>query len=311
MTESANSPSAPDFGGLVVIVTGASAGLGRQYALDFGARGARVVVSARRADAVAEVVDHIRAIGGEAVASVTDAREGAAIVAAALDAYGTVDALVVNAGFVRDRTFARMTEAEWSEVIGVHLQGTYAAATAVWPHMVAQGSGRIVLTTSGAALHGSFGQANYAAAKGAIIGLAKTLALEGARYGVAVNAVAPMACTQLTRGILDEELLAALPAELVSPFVLALAHPSCPQTGAIVETGGGWAALLRWQRSAGIRLAAGEISPAAVLARWDELADFTANADYPATIADSLAAAGGGPASAAGGGPGNTAGGGP
>ncbi|MFF4056934.1 SDR family NAD(P)-dependent oxidoreductase [Streptomyces sp. NPDC001668] len=284
-------PGPLDFRDLAVVVTGAGSGLGRQYALDFAAAGARVVVHARRAAAAEELTDRIRADGGTATAVVADARDGAAIVTAAVDAYGRIDALVVNAGHVRDHTFQQMTKEEWTDVVDVHLGGAYEVTAAAWPHMVRRQRGSIVLTTSGAGLHGNFGQANYAAAKAGLIGFAKTLAAEGQRHGVRVNAVAPMAHTGMTDGVFDDELRARLSAAQVSPFVLALAHPAGTRSGAVVETGGGWAAEVRWQRSAGVRFTAAELTPAAVLERWPDLADFTTGADWPSSTADSLAAA--------------------
>jgi NAD(P)-dependent dehydrogenase (short-subunit alcohol dehydrogenase family) len=279
------------FENAVVVVTGAGAGLGRRYARDFAAAGAVVVVHARREEAAAEVITEIENAGGRAVSAVVDAREGGRIVDTAIEACGRIDALVVNAGLVRDRTFARMSAAEWTEVVDVHLGGAYAVTAATWPHMMRQGGGRIVLTTSGAGLHGNFGQANYAAAKAGIIGLAKTLSIEGMRYGIGVNAVAPMAHTAMTDQVFDDDLREGLPAASVSPFVMALAHPACARTGAILEIGGGWAAELRWERAAGLRFEPDELTAAAVLDRHAELADFTTGTSHPTTTADSLAAA--------------------
>ncbi|RZT84986.1 NAD(P)-dependent dehydrogenase (short-subunit alcohol dehydrogenase family) [Pseudonocardia sediminis] len=280
-----------DFTGQVVIVTGAGRGLGRRYALDLGAAGARVVVHARRSDAAGGVVTAIRAAGGEAVAAVADARDGEVLASVALREFGRLDALLCNAGITRDRSFARTTPEDWAEVLDVHLGGAYAACAAVWPHLTGQGSGAIVLTTSGAGLHGNFGQAGYAAAKAGVIGLAKSLAIEGERKGVRVNAVAPMALTDMTRDVFGDGPPSTLAPEAVSPVVLALAHPSCPLTGEVVETGGGWASLLRWERSAGVRFPAGELSPGSVAARWPDIARFDRTADHPRTTADSLAAA--------------------
>lgn len=286
-----NSSSQLSFAGLTVVVTGAGRGLGRQYALDFAAAGADVVAHARRKEAADEVVEHIRSNGGSAAPVVADARDGAQIIEGALAAFGRVDALVVNAGITRDRTFARMSADEWADVLDTHIGGAYTACAAVWPHMLERGSGAIVLTTSGAGAHGNVGQANYAAAKAALIGFTKTLALEGGRKGIAVNAVAPMAHTPMTDGVFNEDLREGLPAEAVSPFVLAMAHPSFGRNGAVVETGGGWAAEMRWERSAGRRFTGDELTAGTVLAEWDDIARFDEDATYPASTGDCLSAA--------------------
>jgi 3-hydroxyacyl-CoA dehydrogenase/3a,7a,12a-trihydroxy-5b-cholest-24-enoyl-CoA hydratase len=275
-----------DFGGASVIVTGAGRGLGRRYALDLAAAGASVVVNARREDAAGDVVAEIRDAGGVAVAAVCDARDGDHMVEVARSEFGRVDALVVNAGSVRDSSFRNMSDDMWDQVIDVHLGGARRCASAVWPLMTGQGSGSIVFTTSGAGLHGNFGQANYAAAKGGIIALAKTLAIEGRRYAVRVNAVAPMALTDMTEGVFEGPLLELTP-EQVAPFVVALAHRSCPLTGQVLETGGGWAAVLRWERSPGVRLP-GAFTPGQVAEAWAVIADFGSGSDHPATTADSL-----------------------
>ena len=280
------------FEGLAVVVAGGGAGLGRRYALDLAAAGAQVLV-AGRSESVEEVVREIRTSGGSAVAYVGDVRDATPFVEQAASSFGRIDALIVSAGLTRDRTFAKMTLAEWDEVLSVHLDGARACAAAAWPHFLAQEGGRIVLTTSGAGLHGNFGQANYSAAKAALIGLARSLALEGASRNVYVNAVAPMAHTSMTEAIFSPDLAAALTPPGVSPFVLALAHPSCRENGAVIETGGGWASKLRWERSVGLRLPADQLDPRVVLSRWDELTDFGRGSDHPTTTADALRAAAG------------------
>lgn len=272
------------FAGLTVAVTGAGRGLGRQYCSDLSAQGANVVAFGRRGNVEATA----REIGGRTVAVV--GTRPADMVARAVADFGGLDGLVVNAGGVRDRSFARMTPSEWREVIDAHLEDAQAAVAAAWPQMIAQRRGRIVLTTSGAGLHGNFGQANYAAAKAAIIGFTKSLAREGARHNVFVNAVAPMAITDMTASVFTPALTEALRPELVSPFVLALCHPTSQENGAVIETGGGWASAVRWQRSCGARFA-GALTPSAVLARWADITDFSIDADVPQGIEDCLAAA--------------------
>ncbi len=267
-----------------VIVVGGGSGLGRAYSLAFGQAGAKVVV-AGHSDTVRAVASEIVASGGTADFVIADAGAGSTIVEDALSRHGRVDALVCNAGSVCDRTFTKMDAESWRTVIDVHLGGAYACARAAWPVMIRQGAGRIVFTTSGAGFHGNYGQANYAAAKGALIALTKTLALEGAKYGIAVNAVAPMAATNMTQAVFDYGAPVG--------FRLALAHPEGTATGEVIEAGGGWAAAMRWQRSHGFRFDAATPSVEDVLARWSSITDFSAGADYPTTTVDSLAAAAG------------------
>ena len=171
--------SEASFAGASAVVVGGGAGLGRQYCLDLARHGARVLVVGR-GESAAAVTREIVATGGDAVACVADARDGDRIVKGALAAFGRIDALIVNAGIVRDRSFAKMSREEWSEVLSVHVDGAFSCARAAWEPMSKQGGGAILFTTSGAGMHGNFGQANYAAAKGAILGLARSLALEGA-----------------------------------------------------------------------------------------------------------------------------------
>jgi NAD(P)-dependent dehydrogenase (short-subunit alcohol dehydrogenase family) len=277
------------FDGHVVAVAGGSAGLGRQYCLDLARSGARVIVGGR-GPSTEQVVTELRALGGEAVECIADVRDGERLISRALEAYGRIDGLIVNAGIVRDRSFARMSADEWREVLSIHVDGAFACVKAAWPVMIAQGGGRIVLTTSGAGLHGNFGQANYAAAKAALIGFMRTLAIEGATRNIYCNAVAPMALTAMTESVFDEEMKSTLAAPLVSPFVLALVHPACRENGSIIETGGGWASRLRWQRSRGIRFEETDFGAGDVLARWNQITTFD-DVDYPDSTKDSLDAA--------------------
>lgn len=278
MTDRTPLPSI-ELSGSVIVVVGASRGLGRQYATDLARAGARLVLTGRGAE-IDAVAATIRQDGGSAIAVRCDIRDPMPFVDAALAEYGAIDGLIVNAGMVRDRSFAKMTAGEWSEVIDVHLGGSFACAKAVWGPMTAQGRGSIIFTTSGAGMHGAFGQANYAAAKGGIIGLMKTLAIEGERLGIRANAIAPMALTEMTDGVFSDRMKDRLRSEQISPFLIELLNPLSQTTGEIVECGGGWGAQLRWQRSAG-----GE--PGSVA--------FDRDFDLPRTTADSLGAALGDP----------------
>ncbi|HQQ71394.1 MAG TPA: SDR family NAD(P)-dependent oxidoreductase [Alicycliphilus sp.] len=239
-----------DFHGRVAIVTGAGGGLGRQHALALAARGAKVLVndlggavdgSGGSLSAAQAVVDEIRAAGGQALAngaSVTDFAAVQAMVQQAVDAWGRVDILVNNAGILRDKSFAKMDMADFALVVQVHLMGAAHCCKAVWPLMQAQNYGRIVMTTSSTGLYGNFGQANYGAAKLAQVGLMQTLGIEGAKYGIHVNALAPTAATRMTEGLLPAEVLAQLVPEAVVPAMLVLAHESAP-TRTILCAGAG------------------------------------------------------------------------
>ena len=237
----------------VAIVTGAGAGLGRSYALELARRGAKVVVndlggardgggdgSAKAADLV---VAEITAAGGEAVASydsVATPEGGEAIVNTALDAFGGVDILINNAGILRDKSMVKMDPDSWSAVLDVHLDGAFNVTRPAFIKMRERRYGRVVFTSSAAGLYGNFGQANYSAAKMAVIGLMNTLRLEGERYGVKVNTIAPIAATRLTEDILPPDMMAKLSPDHVTPMVLYLCAEQCPTTGGIYDAGMGF-----------------------------------------------------------------------
>lgn len=253
----------------VAIVTGAGAGLGRSHALLLAERGAKVVVNGRgeaggraRVDAV---VEEIRTSGGEAVAnyeSVETSEGGAAIVDAALSAFGKVDVLVNNAGFLRDRSFLKAGLDDFAAVIRVHLMGTVHCTKAAWPLMLDQGYGRIIMTTSMAGTSGSFGQSAYGAAKLGVVGLMNCLALEGRKRNVLVNAVSPAAATAMTAGVLSEEQESAMRPELVSPAVAWLASERCDVTARIITAGAGGFGRMQFFEGAGARF--GSAQPATV-----------------------------------------------
>jgi NAD(P)-dependent dehydrogenase (short-subunit alcohol dehydrogenase family) len=239
------------FNGRVAIVTGAGQGLGRQHALELAARGARVVVndlggaldgSGSSTGPAAAVVEEIKKNGGEAVANTDNVAttEGAqAIVQTALDAFGKVDIVVNNAGILRDKSFRNMAPEEFDQVIAVHLRGSFLVTHAAWPHLREQAYGRVVMTSSPAGLFGNFGQANYSSAKMGLVGLTKTLAAEGAKYNIKVNAIAPIAWTRMTEEMFPPEYKDKLSVELVTPVVAWLVHESNEGTGETYSVGGG------------------------------------------------------------------------
>ncbi|WP_370617767.1 SDR family NAD(P)-dependent oxidoreductase [Mumia qirimensis] len=226
----------------VAIVTGAGGGLGNAYARLLADRGAKVVVndldvkndSGQTPAGV--VVEAIESAGGTAVAHNAAAGSpgaGEAMVQTALDAFGRVDIVVNNAGVVRDRSFAKMSADELSEVLAVHFHGAFDLTQAAWPHLRQQEYGRVVLTTSVAGLFGNLGQANYSSAKAAVVGLARTLAVEGARKGIKVNVISPGAATDMTRAMLPENLHDKMSPDRVAPMVGYLCHESCSVSGEI------------------------------------------------------------------------------
>ena len=238
------------FDGRVAIVTGAGGGLGRQHALALAARGAKVVVNdlggtldgnGGTPSAAQAVVDEIRAAGGTAIAngaSVTDAAAVQAMVDEAVANWGRVDILVNNAGILRDKSFAKMGLDDFRLVIEVHLMGAVNCSKAVWELMRAQNYGRIVMTTSSSGLYGNFGQANYGAAKMALVGLMQTLSIEGAKNDIRVNCLAPTAATRMTENLMPEAVLNLLKPEAVTPGLLALVAEDAPNR-AILCAGAG------------------------------------------------------------------------
>ena len=240
MADPRSSGSSPiTFDRRVAIVTGAGGGLGRAYALELARRGARVVVNDVRG--ATAVVDEIRAGGGDALASphsVSTEAAGQAIVEEALGAFGSVDVVINNAGIVRDRSLANLSAAELEAVLDVHLRGSFHVTQPAFRAMKERGYGRLLFVTSASGLFGNFGQANYAAAKMGLVGLAMTAAIEGARYGIQSNAIAPLARTPMTDGLFGGAIEAFDP-EFVVPMALYLVSESSRLTHEIFSAGGG------------------------------------------------------------------------
>lgn len=272
------------FDGRVVIVTGAGNGLGRSHALEFARRGARVVVndlgaardgSGASSDAADAVVRQILEEGGEAIAdgaNVADYGQVETMVKAAVDRWGRVDVLVNNAGILRDKTFAKMDLADFELVLDVHLMGSVNCTKAVWGLMREQQYGRVVMTTSSSGLYGNFGQTNYGAAKMALVGFMNSLALEGEKYGIRVNSLAPIAATRMTSDLMTGEVLASLQPEAVTPAVIFLASEEAP-TRQILAAGAGVYAKVLVEEGEGVFLPPERRDAEQVAASWERISD--------------------------------------
>ena len=266
----------------VVIVTGSGNGLGKSHALEFARRGARVVVndlggardgSGGGSAAAEEVVAQIREEGGDAIANganVADFAQVESMVSQAMDKWGRVDVLVNNAGILRDKTFAKMDLADFQMVVDVHLTGSVNCTKAVWEQMREQQYGRIVMTSSSSGIYGNFGQSNYGAAKMGVVGFMNTLAIEGQKYGIKVNSLAPVAATRMTEDLMPENVLSLLQPEAVTPAVIFMASEDAP-TRQIIAAGAGVFAKVVIQETPGVFLAESDRDAEHVASAWEQI----------------------------------------
>jgi NAD(P)-dependent dehydrogenase (short-subunit alcohol dehydrogenase family) len=287
-----------DFDGRVAIVTGAGRGLGRAHALALAARGARVIVndigaeldgSGSSVPAAEEVVKEIAAKSGQAIAdmsNIADPDGARSLVEKALSEFGRIDILINNAGIIRDRSFRKMTLEDFRAVIDVHLMGAVQLCHAVWEPMKNAGYGRIISTTSMTGYLGNFGQTNYGTAKMGLIGLTRTLALEGESGNIKCNIISPVALTRMTGGVGVGDLLDGFSPELVSAAVVALAHEDCPVNGSIISAGGGRFAEVLIAETDGYFDA--DATPESVAGNW-EVVRSRNTLHYPATIEEGQA----------------------
>ena len=270
----------------VAIVTGAAAGLGRSHALSLASRGAKVLVNdfggsvdgTGGSSAPAEkVAAEIREAGGEALAhgaDVTNPEQVAHMVATATQAWGRVDILINNAGILRDASFAKGTLRDFQTVVNVHLLGAVVCCQAVWPHMRAANFGRILLTSSTSGLYGNFGQANYGAAKTALVGLMNVLQIEGVKYDIRVNALVPSAATRMTQGLLPEAVLALMTPEAVTPAALFLVSDDAPKRTILSAVAGGYSRIVLAETE-GVFLDEQERTPETIAAKFGQISDFS------------------------------------
>ena len=266
--------------GQVAIVTGGGQGLGRSHALALAERGAKVVVNdlgddTGHSENAASVVSEIESAGGEAIAhgaNVSNFDQVEDMVRIAMEKWGRIDILVNNAGILRDKTFLKMSMDEFRLVVDVHLIGSANCTKAVWEIMREQNYGRIIFTTSSTGLYGNFGQANYGAAKMAMVGLMNTLHLEGAKYDVRVNCLAPTAGTAMTDGLFPEAVFDLMAPQAVSPAVVFLAGPDAPSRK-VVAAGGGSFAVFKGFETEGVSLAPDDVTAEGIAAAWNDIDD--------------------------------------
>ncbi|SIN59901.1 NAD(P)-dependent dehydrogenase, short-chain alcohol dehydrogenase family [Parasphingorhabdus marina DSM 22363] len=283
--------STVEFNDRVAIVTGAGAGLGREHALELARRGVKVVVndfggardgSGGSAGPAEDVVNEIKAEGGTAMpaaCSVTDYEAVQKMVADAIAEWGHVDIVVNNAGVLRDKSFHKMELADFDFVMDVHLMGSVNCTKAVWDHMRERQYGRLVMTTSSTGLYGNFGQANYGAAKLALVGFMNTLHQEGAGKGIHTNCISPVAATRMTEDIMPEEALKALVPEAVTPAVVYLCSDGAPSKTILTAGAGGYAAA-KILETEGIWLPEAERNAEAIAANIDQILDETGMQEY-------------------------------
>ena len=273
------------FDNRVAVITGAGGGLGRAHALLLAARGAKVVVNdlggtlngvGGDSAAADKVVAEIKAAGGEAIPNydnIASPEGGRSLIEAAVKAYGRIDVLINNAGILRDKSLAKMEAADFASVVAVHLMGSAYCSQAALGHMQGQAYGRIVMTTSAAGLYGNFGQTNYGAAKLGLVGLMNSLKLEGRKYGILVNTIAPVALTRMTQDLPFAAMIKEASPERVSAAVAFLASEACEFSGEVVAAGAGYFARVQIMESQGVHLPLAEVSPESFAANWDKIAD--------------------------------------
>ena len=270
----------------VVIVTGSGNGLGRSHALQFAQRGAKIVVndlggaidgSGGSSEAAEKVVDEIKQNGGEAIAngsSVTDKAGVKKLVEDTMAAFGRIDVLVNNAGVLRDKSFGKMTLDDFEFVVDVHLMGSVYCTKAVWPIMVEQNYGRVIMTSSSSGVYGNFGQTNYGAAKLGVVGFMNSLKIEGQKYNIKVNSLIPVAATRMTESLMPKEVLEKLQPDVVSPAVLFMASEDAP-TGIMLSAGAGGYALAQIIQAPGVALTGDDANPDKIAERWNEISDMS------------------------------------
>lgn len=280
-------PPPASFKDYTVLITGAGNGLGAAYARYFARFGANVVINDINAEAAQKVVQDVNRLGGRGVAAIGSVEDAEKVVKVAIDTFGTVHALINNAGILRDKAFVNMTPEIFNPLFDIHVRGSWKMAKAVWPYMHKQNFGRIVNTASPNGVVGVHGQANYGTAKAAIIGFTKALAIEGKKNNIYVNCMCPSAGTAMTATVWTQELLDTFKPDYVAPITAYMSSSLCHDTSLIIESFGGYAAQYRWQRAFGVAFPNDRPVTADELnAKWGDVTRFDGRSIYPQNTGD-------------------------
>ena len=277
-----------DFDGKVILVTGSSKGLGLSFGKCLDQAGAKVVLNGR-APYSEELATNFEQAGIDSFYVSCPVELSEELISQVIDKFGRIDGLVHNAGFLRDKTLKKMSDADWFKVLEAHLSSAFRLVRSAWPHFERVGAGRIVFLSSATGIYGNFGQANYAAAKLGMLGLAKTIALEGAKSGINCNCVAPFGATSMNSANFPEALKKAINPDYIAPLIAFLSHQSCEESGSMFEASAGSFKKIRFERSRGLNLdpREGAITVDQIAESWSQIVDFS-ESEYPKSMAESL-----------------------
>ncbi len=273
------------FIGKTIVITGSTRGIGHSYAQYLASLGANIFINGVNENNVRAAVDSLQSFAGKVCGIAAPVEHGEAIIQHALSQFSRIDAVINNAGIVKDAQFKNLSLEDWDCIYTNHLEASFRIAKAIWPHFIEMGGGRILFTSSAAGIFGNFGQSNYSAAKGGVIGLTKTLAIEGKKPNIKVNVICPGAHTDMTAGLMKEEIKNHLTPRKIAPVAAWLCHESCPDTGAVIEAAGGWIAKVRHEYSE--QCLDGDFDIENVRDIWQELSAFETNISHPKKISDS------------------------
>ena len=277
-----------DFDDKVILVTGSSRGLGLSFAKCLDQAGAKVALNGR-APYSEELAKNFQEAGIESYYISCPAESSEDLISQVIDKFGRIDGLVHNAGFLRDKTLKKMTDSDWTKVIEAHLGSAFRLVRSAWPYFEKAGAGRIVFLSSATGIYGNFGQANYAAAKLGMLGLAKTIALEGAKLGINCNCVAPFGATSMNSSNFPESLKEAINPDYIAPLIAFLLHQSCEESGSLFEASAGSFKMVRFERNKGLNLDPRKdaVTIDKIAESWDQIVDFS-ESEYPKSMGESL-----------------------